>query len=99
MPHEPAFLCEHVVVSVTATRLPNDPGVGTLVNGGISVISPKGELVDFVPTHEKYATNICFSGTDMRTVHVTLSTSGKVVTMKWPRSGGAALLPGVTRNW
>src|SRR3990172_7454177 len=65
MPHEPAFLCEHVVVSVTATRLPNDPGVGTLVNGGISVISPKGELVDFVPTHEKYATNICFSGTDM----------------------------------
>lgn len=61
--------------------------VGTLINGGISVISPTGRLVDFVPTPDRYATNICFGGEDMQTAFVTLSTTGQLVSMRWPRPG------------
>ncbi len=61
--------------------------VATLVNGGVSVISPAGELVDFVPTGDLLTTNICFGGDDLRTAYITLSATGKLVTMQWPRPG------------
>jgi gluconolactonase len=61
--------------------------VGTLVNGGVSVISPKGELVDFVETGDLLTTNICFGGDDLRTAYITLSHSGRLVAMPWPRQG------------
>ena len=39
--------------------------VATLVRGGISVFSPRGELVEFHAAPEGYCTNICFGGEDM----------------------------------
>lgn len=61
--------------------------VGTLINGGISVISPEGRLIEFVPTPDVYATNICFGGKEGRTAYITLSTTGQLVSTKWPRPG------------
>ena len=61
--------------------------VATLVEGGISVISPAGELVEFVPMPDRYTTNICFGGRDMRTAYITLSQTGCLVAMDWPRPG------------
>jgi gluconolactonase len=61
--------------------------VATLINGGISVISPAGELVDFVTMPDRYTTNICFGGKDLKTAFVTLSQSGRLVAMDWPRAG------------
>ena len=61
--------------------------VATLVNGGISVIAPTGELVEFVPMPDPYTTNICFGGPDLKTAYVTLSQSGRLVAMDWPRAG------------
>lgn len=61
--------------------------VATLINGGISVISPSGELVDFVAMPDRYTTNICFGGQDLKTAFVTLSQSGRLVAMDWPRAG------------
>ncbi|MFO1068830.1 MAG: SMP-30/gluconolactonase/LRE family protein [Geminicoccaceae bacterium] len=61
--------------------------VATLIRGGITVISPKGELVEFVPMPDFYATNICFGGRDLRTAYITLSHSGRLVAMPWPRPG------------
>ncbi len=61
--------------------------VATLVNGGISVIAPSGELVEFVPMPDRYTTNICFGGPDLKTAYVTLSQSGRLVAMDWPRAG------------
>lgn len=61
--------------------------VATLINGGISVISPAGELVDFVPMPDRYTTNICFGGADLKTAYVTLSQSGRLIAMDWPRAG------------
>jgi gluconolactonase len=61
--------------------------VATLVNGGISVISPAGELVEFWRAPEPYCTNICFGGPDLRTAFITLSGTGRIVAVDWPRPG------------
>jgi len=61
--------------------------VATIVNGGVSVVSPQGELVEFVPTGDLITTNICFGGEDLRTAYITLSTTGRLVKMTWPRPG------------
>jgi gluconolactonase len=61
--------------------------VATIVNGGVSVISPAGELVDFVATGDLITTNICFGGDDLTTAYITLSTTGRLVKTTWPRPG------------
>jgi gluconolactonase len=61
--------------------------VATLVRGGITVISPRGEIVDFVEAPEPYCTNICFGGPDLRTAYITLSGFGRLVAVEWPRPG------------
>lgn len=61
--------------------------VATIGESGISVISPAGDLVEFVPTHDPFTTNICWGGTDRRTAYITLSGTGQLVRMDWPRPG------------
>jgi len=61
--------------------------VGTLVNGGISVISPDGRLVEHLAMPDTLTTNICFGGRDLTTAYVTLSTTGRLVATEWPRPG------------
>lgn len=61
--------------------------VATIGECGISVISPEGELVDFVPTDDPFTTNICFGGGDMRDAWITLSGTGRLVKCRWPRPG------------
>ena len=61
--------------------------VATLVDGGITVISPQGRLVEFVPMPDGATTNLCFGGPDLRTAYVTLSHSGRLVAVPWPRPG------------
>ncbi len=61
--------------------------VATLVRGGISVIAPDGALVEFHEAPEVYCTNICFGGRDLRTAYITLSGTGKLIAVDWPRPG------------
>lgn len=61
--------------------------VATIGECGISVISPEGELVEFVPTDDIFTTNICWGGPDMKTAYVTLSGSGRLAAIDWPRAG------------
>lgn len=61
--------------------------VATLMNGGITVISPDGKKVEHLPMPDIYTTNICFGGPDLRTAYITLSLSGRLVAMDWPRAG------------
>jgi len=61
--------------------------VATIVNGGVSVVSPNGELVDFVETGDLITTNVCFGGDDLTTAFITLSTTGRLVKTTWPRPG------------
>lgn len=61
--------------------------VATVLNGGISVITPEGTLLEFVPTGDPVTTNICFGGDDLTTAYVTASGTGKLLKMDWPRPG------------
>jgi gluconolactonase len=61
--------------------------VGTLGNGGITVISPDGEVLEHVPTGDPLTTNICFGGPDLTTAFITASGTGRLVSMPWPRPG------------
>lgn len=61
--------------------------VATIGECGISVVSPAGELVEFVPTDDIFTTNICWGGPDMRTAYICLSGTGRLVKMQWPRPG------------
>ena len=61
--------------------------VATMVNGGITVISPGGDVLRHVPTSDGMTTNICFGGPDMKTAYITLSGTGRLAAMPWPQAG------------
>jgi gluconolactonase len=61
--------------------------VGTLLNGGITCISPDGSQVEHLPMPDPLVTNICFGGDDLRTAYLTLSGTGRLVSVAWPRPG------------
>jgi gluconolactonase len=61
--------------------------VGTLVNGGITSISPDGAVVEHTPLPDPLVTNVCFGGPDLRTAFATLSATGQLVALDWPRPG------------
>lgn len=61
--------------------------VGTLVNGGITAISPDGVRVEHTPLADPLVTNVCFGGPDGRTAYATLSGTGALVSFPWPRAG------------
>jgi gluconolactonase len=54
---------------------------------GITVVSPDGDLIDFVPTDDCFTTNIAFGGEDLMTAFVTLGGTGRLVSRAWPRAG------------
>jgi len=61
--------------------------VATLGVGGITIVSPAGELVEFMPTDDIFTTNICWGGDDMMDAYICLSGSGRLAKMRWPRPG------------
>jgi gluconolactonase len=61
--------------------------VATLVNGGITIISPDGAKQEHVPMPDPLTTNICFGGKDLATAYITLSATGKLVSTPWPNRG------------
>ena len=61
--------------------------VATIGEAGFSVVSPQGELVEFVQTDDLYTTNIAFGGPDMRDAYATLSSTGRLVKLRWDRAG------------
>lgn len=61
--------------------------VGTLVNGGITAISPDGERIEHIPLPDPLVTNICFGGPTLHTAYATLSGTGALVAFDWPRGG------------
>lgn len=60
--------------------------VGTLFQGGISTVTPAG-AVSTIPFDDPYVTNIAFGGEDMRDAYVTLSTTGRLVHVRWNEPG------------
>lgn len=61
--------------------------VATIINGGITVISPQGEVLQHIAVDDRITTNICFGGPDYQTAFITASTTGRLLAMKWPYKG------------
>jgi len=61
--------------------------VATLINGGITVISPQGEVLQQIAVDDRITTNICFGGPDNQTAYITASSTGRLLAMKWPYKG------------
>ena len=62
--------------------------IATLMHGGITVITPDGSGHRHVPLPDRFTTNLCFGGPDMRTLFVTLSGSGRLIAIDdWPEPG------------
>lgn len=61
--------------------------VGTLVNGGITVVAPDGSSVEHVAVDDLLVTNIAFGGPDLRTAYITASGTGRLLAADWPRPG------------
>jgi gluconolactonase len=66
--------------------------VADIPYGGITVIAPDGSVIERHPMPDIFVTNICFGGADLRTAFITLSSSGQLISMPWPR-------PGVPLHW
>ena len=61
--------------------------VATLIDGGITVLSPGGGEPRFVPMPDRITTNICFGGEGLQTAYITLSSTGQLITMPWETPG------------
>lgn len=61
--------------------------IATIGNGGITVVSPAGALVEFVAADDPFTTNICWGGAGLMTAFVTLGGSGRLVRRQWSRPG------------
>lgn len=58
----------------------------TLLNGGITVFQTDGSF-EHVAFPDVLTTNICFGGEDLRTAYITLSATGRLIKVRWPRPG------------
>ncbi|PEQ13095.1 gluconolaconase [Novosphingobium sp. PC22D] len=65
--------------------------VATLVTGGITVFTPEGETLEYWEGPEPYCTNIAFGGPDLTTAYITVSGTGLLIAVEWPRAGLALL--------
>ena len=57
--------------------------IATLIDGGVTILDPTSERVDFIPMPDRLTTNICFGGNQLKTAYITLSSSGQLVSIPW----------------
>ncbi len=60
--------------------------VATLLNGGVTIFVEDGAF-EHVPMPDLFPTNLCFGGKDRRDAYVTLSGTGRLGKVRWPRAG------------
>ena len=56
------------------------------IGEGLCVVQVDGGH-NYVALPDRFTTNVCFGGDDMQTAYATLSGSGRLVTLDWPRPG------------
>lgn len=76
----------HCYFDSLAVQADGDVCVATILNGGITTITPAGASTH-TPFPDLITTNICFGGADMRDAYITLSTTGKLIKTRWPKAG------------
>lgn len=61
--------------------------VATLMNGGITIFSPTDRSCERIPMPDRHTTNICFGGSDLKTAYITLSSTKRLIKMRWQSAG------------
>lgn len=61
--------------------------VATLIQGRVSAVNPDTGVAESHQMPDRSTTNLCFGGADLRDVHVTLSSTGRLAKLRWPRPG------------
>ena len=61
--------------------------VATLIRGRVTSVQPDGSGAECVVLPDRSVTNLCFGGADQRDAWVTLSQTGQVARLRWPRPG------------
>jgi gluconolactonase len=57
------------------------------IGEGLCIVQPDGSGHEYVEMPDRFTTNVCFGGDDLRTAFVTLSGGGRLVATDWPRPG------------
>ena len=57
------------------------------IPGKIDVFSPTGQQIDRFVLPDIFPTNICFGGPELDTAFITLSSTGRLISMKWSIQG------------
>lgn len=81
-----ATLPGHQMLDSLAVEADGRVCVATLLNGGITVFAADGSC-EHVPFPDRITTNICFGGAQLRDAYITLSGSGRLIKVRWPRPG------------
>jgi gluconolactonase len=76
----------HCYFDSLAVQANGDVCVATIVNGGITTITPAG-VSTHTPFPDPLVTNIAFGGADMRDAYITLSGTGQLISTRWPEPG------------
>lgn len=76
----------HCYFDSLAVQANGDVCVATILNGGITTITPAGASTH-TPFPDPITTNIAFGGADMRDAYVTFSGTGKLAKVRWPAPG------------
>lgn len=82
-----AGLPTHSLLDSLALDAAGNVCVADIPQGGITVVSPAGEVIERHPMPDTFVTNIAFGGPDLRTAYITLSSAEKLVAKTWPRPG------------
>lgn len=75
-----------VLLDSMAVTQAGDLCVATLMEGGITTVTPQGQLRSD-PIDDAYVTNIAFGGSDMREAWITCCEKGQLIRVKWDEPG------------
>jgi gluconolactonase len=82
-----AQLSTHHLFDSLALEASGNICVATILTGGITIHTPDGSGAEFVELPDVVTTNICFGGPDLSKAYITLSSTGQLIEMDWPRVG------------
>jgi gluconolactonase len=71
-------------IAVTADGLIT---IACVLTGELVTIDPRGRIVDVVALPDPAPTALAFGGADRRDLYVTLSGTGRIARLRWPRAG------------
>lgn len=77
----------HLILDNLAVERSGNLVVATVLQGGLAIVSPAGRILDTVPLPDTAVTAVAFGGPGHRTLFATLSTTGRVIALPWPRPG------------